>query len=88
MSTENIVHPGEYRKFLIQWRSGRVIVREGAGAGPVVMEWTDENPFPINYFGVRTAWGATGNWKLCVGENTGIVKRSGLIGCLFCMGVK
>ncbi|XP_077300115.1 uncharacterized protein LOC143920947 isoform X1 [Arctopsyche grandis] len=62
--TPNIVDSGEYRKFLIQWRAGRVIVRSGLGAGPVVMEWTDENPFPVTHFGVRTAWGSTGNWHL------------------------
>lgn len=74
--TPNIVDSGEYKKFLIQWRAGRVIVRSGLGAGPVVMEWTDENPFPITHFGVRTAWGATGNWIL---QTKGAqIARSGL----------
>ncbi|XP_041975354.1 uncharacterized protein LOC121730395 isoform X2 [Aricia agestis] len=61
--TPGIMNPNEFRKFIVTWRCGRVAVRDGK-SGEVIMEWSDPSPFPISHFGVRSAWGARGNWRI------------------------
>ncbi|GBP45177.1 C3 and PZP-like alpha-2-macroglobulin domain-containing protein 8 [Eumeta japonica] len=61
--TPGIADPNEFKKFLIQWNNGRLLVRDGA-TGQTFMEWTDPAPFPVTHFGVRTGWGARGQWRI------------------------
>ncbi|CAB3239749.1 unnamed protein product [Arctia plantaginis] len=61
--TPGIVNPNEFRSFLIQWRCGRLLVRDGK-SGTVIMEWVDPAPFNVTHFGIRTAWGAQGQWRI------------------------
>ncbi|XP_047022434.1 uncharacterized protein LOC124631846 isoform X1 [Helicoverpa zea] len=68
--TPGIMNPNEFRKFLIEWRCGRVIVRDGE-SGMVIMEWVDPTPFSITHFGVRTGWGARGQWRISHFGNPG-----------------
>ncbi|XP_076164565.1 uncharacterized protein LOC143145254 isoform X2 [Ptiloglossa arizonensis] len=64
VNTPNLLNEYETKKFTISWLSGLIRVRAGDHNGPVIMEWQDPKPFGVSYVGVRTGWGATGNWKL------------------------
>lgn len=57
------MNPNEFRSFIIQWRCGRLMVRDGA-TGATLLEWVDAAPFNVTHFGVRTAWGARGHWRI------------------------
>lgn len=61
--TAGIVNVNDHRSFLVQWRNGWIVLRDGV-SGDVIMEWTDANPFPITHFGVRSPYGARGNWRI------------------------
>ncbi|KAL0851414.1 hypothetical protein ABMA28_007224 [Loxostege sticticalis] len=63
LPTPGIMHPNEFRKFLIEWRCGRVMVRDGS-SGALLMEWVDPAPFPVTHFAVRTGYGARGHWRI------------------------
>ncbi|XP_046959401.1 uncharacterized protein LOC124529628 isoform X1 [Vanessa cardui] len=63
LPTPGIMNANEFRKFIFEWRCGRLAVRDG-NTGAVLMEWLDPSPFPITHFGVRTGYGARGNWRI------------------------
>lgn len=65
VNTPNLLTENESKKFLISWLDGLITVRAGDLKGRVIMEWQDPNPIGVSYVGVRTGWGAKGNWKLC-----------------------
>jgi hypothetical protein len=64
VDTPNLLSDHEYKRFSITWLDGLITVRSGGQNGTVLMEWRDPNPIGVSYVGVRTGWGATGNWKL------------------------
>ncbi|XP_011342741.1 uncharacterized protein LOC105282474 isoform X1 [Ooceraea biroi] len=64
VDTPNLLSEHEHRRFSITWLDGLITVRSGGQNGAVLMEWRDPNPIGVSYVGVRTGWGATGNWKL------------------------
>ncbi|OWR54240.1 C3 and PZP alpha-2-macroglobulin domain-containing protein 8 [Danaus plexippus plexippus] len=61
--TPSLMNANEFRKFIFEWRCGRLTVRDG-GTGAILMEWVDPTPFPVLHFGVRTGYGARGNWRI------------------------
>ncbi|XP_022117422.1 uncharacterized protein LOC110994849 isoform X1 [Pieris rapae] len=61
--TPGLMNANDFKKFIIEWRCGRLTVRDGR-SGEVIMNWVDPAPFPVTHFGVRTGWGARGNWKI------------------------
>ncbi|CAG4965569.1 unnamed protein product [Colias eurytheme] len=61
--TPGIMNVNEFKKFIVEWRCGRLTIRDGS-SGQVLMDWTDSAPFPITHFGIRTCWGARGNWRI------------------------
>ncbi|KAG7203042.1 hypothetical protein KM043_010167 [Ampulex compressa] len=75
VNTPNLLSENEIKKFSISWHEGLVKVRVGDHNGPVMMEWQDPKPFGVNYLGVRTAWGATGAWKLHIEQCLGTRKN-------------
>ncbi|XP_028032564.1 uncharacterized protein LOC114244849 [Bombyx mandarina] len=68
--TPGIMNPNEFKKFLIEWRCGRLLVRDRT-SGTVLMEWVDPAPFPVTHFGVRTGYGARGQWRITHFGRTG-----------------
>lgn len=64
VDTPNLLSEHEHKRFSITWLEGLVTVRSDGQSGPVLMEWRDPNPIGVSYVGLRTGWGATGNWKL------------------------
>ncbi|CAF4789213.1 unnamed protein product [Pieris macdunnoughi] len=61
--TPGLMNANDFKKFIIEWRCGRLTVRDGQ-SGEVIMSWVDPAPFPVTHFGVRTGWGARGIWKI------------------------
>lgn len=61
--TPGLMNPNEFKKFLVEWRCGRVTVRDRL-SGAVLMDWVDPSPFPVTHFGIRTGWGARGAWRI------------------------
>lgn len=72
--TPGIMNANEFRKLLIEWRCGRLLVRDKV-SGAVIMEWVDPSPFPVTHFGVRTGYGARGNWKIAHFSKSGALPR-------------
>ena len=64
VDTPSILSQNEHKEFCISWLDGHIVVRSRNQRGPVLLEWKDPNPIGISHVGVRTGWGATGNWKL------------------------
>lgn len=61
--TPNILSDGEFRGFWIRWDNGTITVgREGEPAP--FLSWADVERVPIEYIGVCTGWGASGNWVI------------------------
>ncbi|XP_044734499.1 uncharacterized protein LOC123296873 isoform X1 [Chrysoperla carnea] len=64
VSTPHLLHAQEPRRLLIEWNNGHITARVTSRQHPIFLEWHDPNPIGISYFGVRTAWGATGKWRV------------------------
>ncbi|XP_063991094.1 uncharacterized protein LOC135169750 isoform X1 [Diachasmimorpha longicaudata] len=64
VNTPNLLSSSEHRKFAIMWHDGLITVRSGDQHGKILLEWKDPEPIGISHVGVRTAWGATGNWRM------------------------
>jgi hypothetical protein len=61
VDTPGLLTNSDFSRFFIEWRNGHVQVKKN---GTLVIEWKDPSPFGISHFGVRTAWGAQGHWKV------------------------
>lgn len=61
MDTPDILNEGEYRGFWIRW-DGPLISVGKEGEGSPFMRYETPEPYPINFIGVCTGWGATGSW--------------------------
>jgi Farnesoic acid 0-methyl transferase len=62
-----LCNPNEFSKFYCCWHKGHVCVRRGGPDGEKIMEALDCVQFGVLFVGIRTAWGATGQWKLAFG---------------------
>jgi hypothetical protein len=61
VDTPGLLTNSDYSRFFIEWRNGHLKVKKN---GSVLIEWQDPSPFGISHFGVRTAWGAQGHWRV------------------------
>jgi len=68
VETPGLLTNNDYSRFLIEWRNGHVKVKRN---GSLLIEWQDPSPFGISHYGVRTAWGAQGHWKVHQGTSPG-----------------
>jgi len=59
--TPNILSESEFRGFWVRWHDGTITVGREGEAAPF-LSWTDFERIPIEYVGVCTGWGASGNW--------------------------
>ncbi|XP_055635915.1 uncharacterized protein LOC129775323 isoform X2 [Toxorhynchites rutilus septentrionalis] len=67
VETPDILNAGEFRGFWIKWHDDVITVgMEGAAAA--FLSYENSDPFPINYIGVCTGWGATGSWIMLKNE--------------------
>nr|XP_022920670.1 uncharacterized protein LOC111429093 [Onthophagus taurus] len=60
-STPGILNGNEFRGFWIRWSNGTITVGQEGSDAPF-LNWSDSEMVPINYVGVCTGWGASGNW--------------------------
>lgn len=49
------------KKFIIFWRDGNFEVFRDDSK---LLEWKNSSPFSISHYGIRTCWGAVGNWRI------------------------
>lgn len=68
VETKNLVSKNRFTNFQIYWKKGSIFVKQGDST---ILEEKDSILFPVRYIGVRTAWGATGKWKLLFGDEKG-----------------
>ncbi|KDR23720.1 C3 and PZP-like alpha-2-macroglobulin domain-containing protein 8 [Zootermopsis nevadensis] len=61
VDTPGLLTNSDYSRFFIEWKNGHLKVKKN---GSVLIEWQDPSPFGISHFGVRTAWGAQGHWRV------------------------
>ena len=57
----------EYRPFWVSWTGGKVLVGTGTEIGQNTFLGVKSEQ-AINYFGVATAWGSTGDWAFGYGQ--------------------
>nr|ABF72903.1 farnesoic acid O-methyltransferase-like protein-like [Belgica antarctica] len=63
VETPNILSAGEFKGFWVRWDNGNITVgHEGEAAS--FLSYQNPNPFPINFIGLCTGWGASGSWVL------------------------
>nr|CAD7409601.1 unnamed protein product [Timema poppensis] len=60
--TPGLLTSSEFKHFTFEWRHGLIQVKKAGGA--VLVEWKDPNPFGVSYYGIRTAWGSKGHWRV------------------------
>jgi hypothetical protein len=61
VDTPGLLTNSDFSRFSIEWRNGHLKVKKN---GTLLIEWQDPSPFGISHFGVRTAWGAQGHWRV------------------------
>lgn len=66
IETPKLVSKERFTNFLVIWKHGRLIVKQG---DTLLFEAKESILFPVKHVGVRTAWGATGKWKLFIGSH-------------------
>ncbi|XP_030755376.1 uncharacterized protein LOC115881830 [Sitophilus oryzae] len=59
--TPNILSGDEFRGFWIRWNNGQIGVGREGDFSPF-LSWTDSERVNIEYVGVCTGWGSSGNW--------------------------
>lgn len=80
VETPNLLTTTNFTTFHISWVNGYVCVRKNNGNGALLIDGKDCANFNISHIGVRTAWGATGSWRIQFGgdANTIVPTRIGL----------
>ena len=64
VDTPDLLNGSEFRNFVVEWTtSGKIQVYLEKASAPFIT-WTNPEPFPITHFGIRTAWGANGQWLI------------------------
>lgn len=61
VDTPSLLTNNDFSRFVVEWKHGHLKVKKN---GSVLIDWQDPNPFGISHYGVRTAWGAQGHWKI------------------------
>lgn len=64
VATVNLVSRDYFSYFRILWRKNGVTVKKGE---QVILTAPDVVKFHPNFVGVRTGWGATGQWRIFIG---------------------
>lgn len=64
VDSKNVVNKDRFVTFYIQWAKKGLTVRVNGPSGPILMQAENCVKFPVRFFAVRTAWGATGSWKI------------------------
>ena len=79
--TPALLTNNNYIHFVVEWRYGHITVKKD---GAVMLEWKDPNPFGITHFGLRTAWGSQGHWRIIYGDSKVPQRTAGTLQQLTC----
>lgn len=89
VDSKNVVTKERFTTFYIQWAKKGLTVRMNGATGPILMQAENCVKFPVHFFAVRTAWGATGCWKIRQGAQ--IIGKAGkgkeVLGAVACKSV-
>ncbi|XP_058797255.1 uncharacterized protein LOC131667678 [Phymastichus coffea] len=75
VETDSIVSEEEYSYFQIQWFCDGYLSVKFENEHSHIFSYHNKEPFPINYIGFSTAYGATGEWTFDEGEMTAAAVR-------------
>lgn len=64
VDSKDVVSANHFKNFYISWARRGLTIRLNGPMGPVLMEAQNCVNFPVQFLGVRTAWGATGSWRI------------------------
>lgn len=64
VESKNVVTKDRFVTFYIYWNKKGLTIRMNGPGGAIFMQAIDCIKFPVHFFAVRTAWGATGSWKI------------------------
>ncbi|XP_076644265.1 uncharacterized protein LOC143354236 [Halictus rubicundus] len=78
VESKNILNNEQICNLWIQWLCDGLL-NVGHQNGEILMSYKDPNPFVINYIGVGTAWGATGEFFIEESQCTSTVVRQQLV---------
>ncbi|CAB3370639.1 Hypothetical predicted protein [Cloeon dipterum] len=67
--TPDVLSADEFRGFWVSWNSDCKIEVGREGEEEPFLSFTDPEPFEITHYGLRTAWGASGEWEIEQGES-------------------
>jgi hypothetical protein len=62
--TPDVLNGDESRGFWVCWDAEGKIEVGRDGEEEAFMSYTEPEPFEITHYGVRTAWGANGDWEI------------------------
>jgi hypothetical protein len=62
--TPDVVNGETESTFVLEWNNAGKLTVSLLGATEPFLSWTNDAPFAITHLGLRTAWGATGDWKI------------------------
>ncbi|XP_059486868.1 uncharacterized protein LOC132203249 isoform X2 [Neocloeon triangulifer] len=62
--TPDVLSADEFRGFWISWDSEGKIEVGREGEEEAFLSYVEPEPFEITHYGVRTAWGANGDWEI------------------------
>ncbi|CAB3370630.1 Hypothetical predicted protein [Cloeon dipterum] len=62
--TPDVLSADEFRGFWVSWNSDCKIEVGREGEEEPFLSFTDPEPFEITHYGLRTAWGASGEWEI------------------------
>lgn len=77
VDTPNLLNASNFTKFHISWRNGNLWVRRETEKGKVVIEGKDCVNFIVKYVAFRSGWGARGQWRVTLEDNTVVATKDG-----------
>ena len=64
VDSPDIVSADEERTFVVRWNTDGLVQVSLQGALEPFLSAQVPTPFPITHFGLKTSWGASGEWKI------------------------
>lgn len=68
--TPRLLNAQSFTKFYIRWANGSLWVRRDNEKGPIVIEGKDCCNFLVKYVAFRSGWGARGQWRVNIGDQS------------------
>ncbi|XP_055600612.1 uncharacterized protein LOC129749614 isoform X1 [Uranotaenia lowii] len=80
VDTPDVLNAGEFRGFWVKWFDDNKVITVGMeGAAAAFLSYENPEPFPINFVGVCTGWGACGSWIIEQNESAPSAPAAALV---------